>query len=149
MEMLRKIVLFASLASISIVMAAAFAPIYQELHGFPSGEKVYSILGHVCHQYPTRSVWILNRPMALCTRCVFGYTGLFIYTIALVYASNLKPKWSRIALGFSLLGLAVIDPLVQLLTVYESTNITRAISGMIGGTAFGMIILPFKSRRDS
>ncbi len=143
-------ILFAivALASIILVVLGAATPAYQQLLGYPHGEGLYSTLSHICHQYPTRCVWVTNRPMALCTRCFFGYLGLATISSSLLQHDAFKFSLKRLLLGIAALLIAVVDPVVQLLTSYESTNLARAVSGMIGGLAFGMIILPFKKRSD-
>lgn len=126
-----------------IFFLAVFAPIIQEVKGYPAGESIYALFRPICHQYPTRSLWIFDRPWALCTRCSFGYLGIAIASIFL----KLKASYRiRALLGFLLLAVVAIDPLFQLLTLYESTNILRILTGLIGGCAVFLILYPLSWR---
>lgn len=131
-----------SLISFLLIYFAILAPIFQYLFGFPSGEFFYKLLSPICHQYPTRCLFLFEHPSALCARCLFGYFGLLIAAlfIQLPYRFHVRFK-----IGLLLLTVAVTDPLIQLFTVYESNNLIRIFSGLIGGIAFFLIINPFNS----
>ena len=129
---------------ISISIIAAIAPITQSVFGYPNGEKIYSLLSPICHQYPTRSLWITNRPFALCSRCFGGYLGLGL-SFFIIHSSHKYIK--RFLIGLIMILPGIIDGLFQLLTTYESINITRLITGIIGGIGFFLIIYPFNSNR--
>lgn len=118
---------------------AISAPIVQTSFGFPNGEGIYSILSPVCHQYPTRSLWILNRPFALCSRCFSGYLGLGIGFL-LIRSQNNYLK--RLIFGIGLAIPGVLDGLIQLWTTYESTNIIRFLTGFSGGIGVFYITYP-------
>ena len=122
-----------------IVILAILAPLTQAINGYPSGEGIYSLFSPVCHQYPLRSLWILDRPCALCARCISGYTGI---VFAAVFIRPHKSYRVRALLGFVFLSLAVIDPIIQLLTPYESTNVVRILTGLLGGCGTFLIIYP-------
>ena len=127
---------------LSISIFAVAAPMVQSIIGYPAGESIYSTLSGVCHQYPTRSFWILSRPFALCARCFSGYIGLAIGFFIISW------QWKyhkRLAAGVLFLIPAVADGLIQLLTSYESANITRSITGLIGGIGVFLIIFPYQT----
>jgi uncharacterized membrane protein len=136
------LILFAT--ALTLVAFAIAAPVIQELFGFPRGEGLYATLGNVCHQYPTRSFWILNRPFALCARCTSGYLGVAVVAAMIHNFSSYKFHIHQLFLGMFLLSLAITDPLIQLLTEYESSNLMRFLTGLLGGTGFTLILLPFK-----
>lgn len=128
------------IAILSVPLLALIAPVSQTILGAPTGENIYQLFSHICHQYPTRSLWILDRPFALCSRCTFGYLGVafmfFCYTqIDLKYSK-------RFLIGCLLLSFGVADGLIQLLTTYESVNTIRAITGFAGGSGIVLIFFP-------
>ncbi len=144
---LRILLFFLILISASLIFIAIIAPARQTIVGYPVGESEYKLLGHICHQYPTRCIWILNRPMALCTRCIFGYFGLIIGLLKIFKIGPFVSCWRIAALGFIIFIISIIDPVCQLLTNYESSNFARAITGSIGGFALSLILFPFQQTR--
>ena len=124
---------------ITLAGLAMYAPIYQSISGYPHGEFIYQLLHPICHQYPTRSLWIMDRPFALCSRCFAGYFG-FALASALFFLPLSYPR--RFLLGVCLILPGVVDPLVQLLTPYESSNILRVVTGLLGGWAVFLILYP-------
>ncbi len=127
---------------ILIPLIAISAPIIQTALGYPNGEGIYSFLSPICHQYPTRSLWVLNRPFALCSRCFSGYLGLGIGFLAV--RSQFK-YFKRFIFGIGLLIPGVLDGLIQLWSNYESTNIIRFFTGLGGGLGIFYITFPFSS----
>jgi uncharacterized membrane protein len=130
---------------LSISILALAAPLIQSLFEYPSGENIYSFLSPICHQYPTRSFWLLERPFALCARCFSGYLGL---GIGLLFIHTNHNYLKRLAIGLLFLIPGVIDSLIQLLTNYESNNIIRFITGLIGGIGVYFTLYPFKSNNN-
>ena len=143
MEYLQKIDIILRILFGSFFLALPFfaisAPIYQTVFGYPNGEGIYSFLSPICHQYPTRSLWILNRPFALCSRCFSGYLGLGIG----LFAIRSQYKYlKRLILGIGLFIPGVLDGLIQLWSTYESTNIIRFFTGLSGGLGVFYITFP-------
>ena len=132
---------FLSLATLSFL-----APIIQSAIGYPGGENIYSGLSNICHQYPTRSLWITNRPFALCSRCFGGYLGI---SLALLFVNSTVNYSRRIALGIILALPGIVDGGIQLITTYESTNIIRFISGFLGGLGLFYIFFSFMSNSQN
>ncbi len=134
---------FIGAIALGIVTFSVAAPVIQNFFGYPAGEEIYYHLSGICHQYPTRSFWIFDRPFALCARCTTGYLGLMIF------AFFFKISWNyskRLLLGFLFLFLAVLDPFIQLFFNYESNNYLRFLSGIIGGAGFFLIINIFTQK---
>jgi uncharacterized membrane protein len=128
---------------IFISIISAIAPITQSVFDYPKGENIYSLLSPICHQYPTRSFWIMNRPFALCSRCFGGYLGLGLSF--LIIHSNLK-YIKRLILGLLLLTPGILDGFFQLITRYESINIIRFITGLCAGVGLFYMIYPVKTK---
>jgi len=130
---------------LSLSLLAIIAPTYQSICGYPKGEKIYSLLSPICHQYPTRSIWIFDRPFALCSRCFGGYLGLGIS----YFIIHPKQKYLfRLLKGIILVIPGITDGIFQLMTIYESSNIIRLITGILGGIGIFYILYPFKSVKD-
>lgn len=132
----------------TIFILSFWAPFTQEINGYPAGENIYSLFSPICHQYPTRSFWIFERPWALCARCASGYLGL---AVAALFSRSRLPFFKRIIVGFILVGIAAVDPILQLLGFYESNNVLRLVTGLIGGYGAFMIVypIPFKNKEQA
>ena len=122
-----------------IFALALYAPVIQNLKGYPAGEEIYTLFSPICHQYPTRSFWIFDRPWALCARCSTAYLGI---AIAALISKVRFSFFKRAIIGFSLICFVAIDPILQLLGFYESNNLVRLITGLIGGFGAFMLIYP-------
>ncbi len=130
---------------LSLSILAISAPILQSILGYPTGESIYSFLSPICHQFPTRSFWIMNRPFALCSRCFGGYLGLALGLMIIKNTTNYKKS---ALLGIAILFPGVFDGVFQLYTKYESTNILRFITGLSGGVGMFLIFLSYNSNTN-
>jgi uncharacterized membrane protein len=135
----RLILFIVGVVSGSLAISAVIAPVVQHVLGFPHGEGIYNFLSPICHQYPTRSLWVLERPLGLCARCLSGYLGVF--SAVLFWQSSIAFK-KRVLIGIPILAVSIIEPLFQLLTSYQSTNIIRFVLGVLGGIALCLLLLP-------
>ena len=131
-----------------IAMFAAAIPIYQTVFGYPHGEGGYALFSNICHQYPTRSFWITDRPFALSSRCTGGYLGLALSPI-LFYVSRNQTigkivSSRRFLVGGFLLAAAIIDPLLEIGGLYETINFHRFVSGAIGGLGLYLLLFPIR-----
>jgi uncharacterized membrane protein len=122
-----------------IFVISIYAPVIQSLQGYPAGENIYTMFSPICHQYPTRCFWIMERPSALCARCTSAYLGIAIASLMSWPRSSFK---SRAFTGFFLICIAAADPVLQLLGFYESNNCLRLITGLIGGFGAFMLFYP-------
>jgi len=130
----------------------------------PPAQGFVYLLGDVeCHQISTRTIYLNGNEMPVCSRDA----SLFLFvTFGLVLAAVVKPhlsvsraivrmlparlrgrleRGSRPAVFSWLLGILCIAPLgidatVQLLTPYESTNVTRFLTGIPAGTFIGLVL---------
>jgi uncharacterized membrane protein len=130
-----------------IFFLAFYAPVLQELKGYPAGEGIYSLFSPICHQYPTRSFWIFERPWALCARCSSAYLGV---ALAALFIKPALPFYKRSLIGAILVALAAIDPTLQLFGFYESINTIRLITGLLGGIGGFLLLypIPFKYKEQ-
>ncbi len=96
---------------------------------------IYLSGDYMCHQHSDRSFFINGNQMPYCARCTGMYLGLsFGFLVGALY---------RVRVGFSLYILMVIplalDGMIQLLTPYQSTNLSRIITGNLAGTFSSLI----------
>jgi uncharacterized membrane protein len=132
-----------TLTGITLVGITVTAPTIQHLLGYPMGESLYDLVDPICHQYPSRSLWLFGRPLALCSRCTMGYAGLsFVIPLSFVCSLNRK-HWYLIGLtGFLV---SIFEPVLAGLPLYESSNLTRTLFGFIGGFSLSSLTIAITS----
>lgn len=122
----------------------------QQFHdsiGFPL--NIPYILGDMlCHQKPERSFFLNGNQMPFCSRCTAIWVGLAIGLAVMIgYTIELNERFMAIII-MSLIPIG-IDGTGQLLGFWESTNLSRVITGLIIGVpvgcAIGVIIDEMKS----
>jgi uncharacterized membrane protein len=122
-------------------MVAISSPVVQAIFGYPFGELGYHLLFSICHQYPLRSFWILDHPMAVCARCTGGYFGVALGIIVILSRHN----YNRYQYGFflvlsgSLFALGIGDAILKTLTGIDWTNAWRLSTGLLGGMGFSFL----------
>lgn len=102
----------------------------------------------LCHQKPERSFFINGNQMPFCSRCAAIWVGLAIgLAVMLVYTIELNERF-MVLIILSLIPIG-IDGTGQLLGFWESTNLSRVITGLIigipVGCAIGVIVDEVKS----
>jgi len=119
----------------NLALMSVLAPIGEEYSFLSISNFFYGFLSNVCHQYPTRCLWILNRPMGLCSRCFSVYASLSICLLCL------PPVRERrlIVLSFLLLIPLVADGLLQYANFAASDNLRRVLTGVLFGVAASVI----------
>jgi uncharacterized membrane protein len=124
----------------SIALLAAWAPVIQTVAGAPSGESIYSAFSRICHQYPSRSLWIADRPMALCIRCWGGYLGI---ALGGAFASRMRGLSVpiQVATGVVLFAAAMVEPALQIYRQATSPGAVRFAAGLVGG--LGLVLAAF------
>jgi uncharacterized membrane protein len=128
-------ILLPSLLFGGLAIIAILAPILEEFGFYWISNQFYSILSNICHQYPTRSLWIMNRPMGLCSRCFALYAS---FSISLILIPKFKDEKS---IGVSCIFFLplISDGLLQYYDIRESSNLIRVISGTLFGVAASVI----------
>ena len=101
--------------------------------------SVYSIGDRLCHEKAERSFFINGNQMPFCSRCTAIWLGLAIGLGFMVfYKINLDEKFVFVLIvGVVPIG---IDGVGQLFGLWESTNLTRVITGIIVGIVCGFSI---------
>jgi len=100
---------------------------------------VYSSGDSMCHQKADRSFFINGNQMPFCSRCTSIWIGLAIgLGFMIFYKIKLDEKFVFILIaGIIPMG---IDGVGQLFGCWESTNLTRVITGLIVGIICGIAI---------
>lgn len=109
---------------------SALAPVLAAMGAHGTAGLLYRWFGLICHQMPSRSLWIAGRPMAICARDVGLYAGMFLgMLILLVRGDHRTPAWGAILLAAPM----ALDGSMQFLGIWESLNVTRLCTGCAAG----------------
>ena len=99
--------------------------------------------GGVCHQLDDRSFHIAGHPLAVCSRCFgiyVGYlAGLIVYPFTRSLTQTELPQRSWL---IAALAPVAIDFAGGFLGIFENTQASRALTGMIAGAAGAFYTLP-------
>ncbi|MGI9558554.1 MAG: DUF2085 domain-containing protein [Thermodesulfobacteriota bacterium] len=133
------------LSSLLLVFLSFLAPVRQAIMGFPAGDQTYRWLSLICHQMPSRSFWVMGFPCGLCSRCISGYLGI---ALAAFFLSRPQKYSKRALTGIALLLPAIVDVYAQSVTGYESVNLTRSATGLLGGIGVFMLFFPSKLEKS-
>jgi uncharacterized membrane protein len=114
-----------------LTIASLLAPIFEEHYCCSFSNFIYKSLSNICRQFPSRSLWIMDRPMGLCGRCFAIY---FSFSIGLLIVPVPKAGNRILLVSFFFLPLA-IDGFLQLYDLRDSTNFSRLLTGLFFGVA--------------
>ena len=122
--------IFGYLALISLL-----APIFEEYYFYSISNHFYNVLSGICHQFPSKSLWIVNRPMGLCSRCFALYA---LFSTSMLFIPLFKKDKNILLISFLLLPL-IFDGLFQYYGIRGSDNLTRIFSGILFGVSASVI----------
>ncbi len=122
-----------------LILIDAFLAPYLESLRLPVSRYFYEILSPLCHQFPTRCLWVFGSNTALCMRCLGIYIGLLMVCLFISIKGNGRIHWKA---GMMLVIPALIDGYSQLKGWRMSNNGLRLATGLLAGSGAGMIILP-------
>ena len=130
------------------IFPAFLAPYLMAIGMERPAKLVYMLYRLTCHQLPERSFFVFGHKMALCARCSSLY--LSFWGVGLLYglwrSIPLSRRYRLSPLSLKLLFLLALpmalDGAIQLLGLWESTNILRAITGALAGGGFGLFAYP-------
>lgn len=111
--------------------------------------SVYGFLSYFCHQRPSRSWFLLGSNLGLCARTFSLYASLAVFGAALLSSNRLR-KWVS---GWSMSwGVLLITPLVvdggaQLVGGWTSTNLLRAMTGILAGIGVLLFTISLMKQR--
>ncbi len=104
---------------------------------------LYTFFSYICHQQPERSFHILGEQFGVCSRCFGVYLGLVIGVIAYPIwrgVETIEPV-ARFWLFVSLIPIT-IDWSLTAFGIWENTQVSRLMTGLILGIACATFILP-------
>ncbi|MCX6144257.1 MAG: DUF2085 domain-containing protein [Ignavibacteriales bacterium] len=132
------LVLLTALWCIGILLA----PALQVDHPVASS-IVYSAYSPICHQIDGRCFHLFGAKWGLCIRCSAIYFSFFLslllYPLFRRLSSHSFPGRWWIALA---VGPMILDVLLNFTGIYQSTPLTRTITGMFFGSVLPFYILP-------
>lgn len=97
----------------------------------------------ICHRIPERTFRIKGRYLPVCARCTGFYIGAFSYFI---YAYFMYVEYSIYMILVALLMVtpAFLDGITQLISIRQSKNSLRFITGLIGGLGLAILVKALK-----
>jgi uncharacterized membrane protein len=119
------------------------APLFQEYRIYEVSEPLYKFGGFVCHQLPTKCIWLFNRPMGLCGRCFGIYTGVFLVSLVLL-VKNLTISTSRVALFMIPMSIDIGAKILG----WHGTRVTSFLTGFLGAIGIVGFIVFFMTKRE-
>ena len=125
-----------------IILVALIAP-YLESRRLAASEVFYLILRPLCHQMPTRCLWMFGSNTALCSRCMGIYIAILLSGLYLGVKAPSRIYWKT---PIVLILPVLIDGLSQYIGWRMSNNYLRFSTGLIAGTGAGMFFFPIYFR---
>jgi len=140
--------LLANAAMLTFILPALLAPYLASVGAYWPSRVIYVIYRFTCHQLPERSFFLFGYKMAICARCTAIYTSF--WSLGLLYGLWKTTPWGRRhhprPLPIKWLAvLAVpmfIDGFGQLVSLWESTNLLRTVTGALVGMGTGLFAYP-------
>lgn len=109
----------------------------------PPWSSVYNCGDVLCHQKHDRSFIINNNQMPFCARCTAIFFGITIGIFIMIFIRLELDSKIMIIMVLSLIPIG-IDGFGQLIGLWESSNLSRVITGLligiVSGIAIGIII---------
>jgi len=128
--------------SFVFVMTLFLAPVFVASNHNSLARPIYAFNGLFCHQLPDRTFSVFGEKMACCQRCAAIYGSILIVGLffAFVRGRIARPRISDLLM---LSMPMLVDGGAQLLGIWESTALTRVISGSMFGMAICWFLLPY------
>lgn len=123
--------------------AIVLAPIAKANGVIGISSPLYHFYSYICHQLSDRSLHLEGEQLAVCSRCFGVYFGL-------VFGFSIYPLWrpiaeieplSRFWLFLALVPISV-DWSLTIFGIWENTQLSRFITGLILGVACATFIVP-------
>lgn len=101
-----------------------------------------SVLGKICHQYPSRCFYVFGSNMGLCARCFSVYSAMFILCFLFVFFDMSGSLKCRSVIALSLFIPLLFDGITQYFSLRESNNLLRLLTGFLAGIGISIIFFP-------
>ncbi len=112
--------------------------------GAESGaQNLYSFFSYICHQWPSRSFYLIEHKFGVCSRCSGVYFGLLAGALAYPLFRQISEAdpLPRIWLVLAMVPISV-DWSLTFFGIWENTFFTRFSTGLILGIACSIFIIP-------
>ncbi|CAN5598456.1 DUF2085 domain-containing protein [soil metagenome] len=125
------------------VAVILFAPIAAENNWTGISAPIYKFFGFLCHQMPSRSFFIHDHQLAVCSRCFGIYFGLLVGFIVYFFIRDIEETEPipRFWLFLSLIPIGV-DWSLTAFGIWENTFFSRFLTGLILGVTCAIFIIP-------
>lgn len=131
--------LLCSFWSLFIIMA----PVAAAYGANSFAETLYGFFGHICHQMPSRSFFMMEHKLGVCSRCTGVYFGLVLGFLVYPIFRNISESRPLPLAGLILSMIPIaIDWSLTYFGIWENTFFTRFTTGLILGTACAVYIIP-------
>lgn len=125
------------------VLAMLLAP-FAKANGFAAiSSPLYHFFGYICHQIQDRSFHVAGEQFGVCSRCFGVYFGLLLgFAVYPLWRSidEIEPL-PRFWLFLLLIPIA-IDWSLTIFGIWENTQLSRLVTGLILGFACATFIVP-------
>lgn len=106
------------------------------------GSAIMLVYKVTCHQMPSRSLFVCDHQMAVCSRCFAIYISFLFGGILFSFIRTKLKPWSLKYYILFCIPMAV-DGLTQLVGLRESDTTLRVITGAIFGLASALYVFPY------
>jgi uncharacterized membrane protein len=123
------------LAASAVIFLIALGPGFWGNEGAGLLSWQHQVFNLLCHQDPTRSFFIKDVPMAVCSRCI-GIYGMFLLgVISMPLIPKILPVRNRrfLQLMIVVIVLNVLDVFGNLLGIWTNTLLSRFLLGSLFG----------------
>jgi uncharacterized membrane protein len=125
--------------------AIVLAPVLAAWEGVPPwvSSVLYRFFDPICHQIDARSFHLFGLPLAVCSRCSSLYIAFLAGTLLYPLFSDIsQPRMPSRLLLFIALAPMVFDAGAGFLGLYESSFLTRSLTGALFGAILPFFIIP-------
>ena len=121
------------------LVGALEAPLLSHLGQEWISRIIYGFYSLFCHQETSRSFLLFGNQVAICSRCLSFYSSVLIFGL---WVSLKRVKPLELKLALLLILPALLDVLLQILDIKESTNLIRVTTGVLLGMAVSLYLFP-------
>lgn len=132
--------------SFFILACALASPYFERNLMIVPYKLVTSFVGKICHQYPSRSFYLFDSNVGLCTRCFGLYLSLFLALIAFVFIELTLPTKVILLVACCMCLPMLVDGSTQYWGLRESNNLLRLLTGFAAGIGISTLVVQFYFR---
>jgi len=125
-----------------ILTSAVLSPYFETNLMVREYQLTNSILGKICHQYPSRCFYLFGSNMGLCARCFSVYSTICIFCFLSVFFDMRASLKSKYIIALSLCIPLLLDGITQYCGLRESNNFFRLFTGFSAGVGISIVFIP-------